>query len=266
MAVSFKDLQRGPEGLAAPAVVDAFAVSLRGWQQRVPEARRLTWRLRAPRGTDAALVRRVLLDGLSRLPDPSGWDACDAGFDVSATGSSPLFGEALAAAARHAQRTLVLHLPDAPLSSLEQDLQAPDAIVRLTDALTRHSASTVTIGTRWQRSREDARWAIEHALPVRLVPGAVADPRQPLLAPAAGLQCTLRLLAGRVPHVTVAWPEVGGALEALHLLRRAGTPCDLELVEGRPIGALRQLGRRLGVPLRIVCDWPWPERGPADGR
>jgi hypothetical protein len=72
------------------------------------------------------------------------------------------------------------------------------------------------------------------------------------------LQSTLRVLAGRVPHVTLAWPDVSGMVEALRLLQATRTPCDIELAPGRPVGALQQLARRLGVPLRIVCDWRWP--------
>jgi hypothetical protein len=247
--------------VAAPAADNALAASLHRWQQRVPEARRLTWCLRAPRGTDAALVRRALLDGLSCLPDPLGWDAGDVGFDVAATGSAGLFGEALAGAARQAHHPLVLRLPEHRLASPAQDLQAPDAVTRLAEALAGRCAVTVSLAARLQRSRDDAQRAAEQGWSVRLVPGAVADPQQPQLAAAAGLMSMLRQLAGRVPHVTLAWPDASAALEAVRVLQRAGTPCDIELVHGQAIGPLRQMARRLGVPLRFVCDWPWPEPG-----
>lgn len=260
MAVSVSSLQAVRHvhvpAMRAPALPDPLGQRLQTWRRQVPDLQRLTLRLRLPHGGDAAMARRTVLDQIEAAPRPAGLSDRRLAFDVAATGSAPLFGEALAATAAAEQCAVVLDLPDA--SSGRDDLDAMDALRRLADAARHSQRLTVTLGTRWQRSLDDAQWAAESHLPVRLVPGHTADPRQPQLAPAAGLLAMARRFAGRWPHVTLAWPDASTALEALRWLMRAGTPCELEISAQRPSGALCQTARRLGVPLRLTCDWTPP--------
>ncbi len=109
----------------------------------------------------------------------------------------------------------------------------------------------LTLPGRWHRSDRDALTAVEMGRPVRVVKGqfpGFADDRDP----AHGFLSVIDILAGRAPFVAVASHDVPLAAEALRRLRRAGTPCELQLLYGLPIErVLRQTGEttaRVYVP------------------
>jgi len=236
----------------------SLGAQLEGWRRLVPEATVLTISATLPLGVDAQRARRALLDlvsGWSKLP--TWFEHSSLAFDVSATGTAADFCETLSAKADVAGLGLVL---DLPAQSRQADptrcpCEGPEALRRLATLLRPRLAPTLTLASRWLCSRDDAQWAIEQGLPVRLVPGGDADPQQPQRDPGAGVRALVRQIAGKVPHVTLAWPEPGAALDVMRTLRKAGTACDLELPPGSPWGALRQVARSAGVPARVHGCW-----------
>jgi len=61
-------------------------------------------------------------------------------------------------------------------------------------------------------------------------------------------------LAGRARHVSVATHDpklVRGAF----CVAGAGTPCELELLYGLPVGAVLPIARELGVPVRVYLPY-----------
>lgn len=262
MAVSLRDpalaALRPDRSTATP-----LEAALPGWRRAIPEARRLTLQVRLPRGVDAETARGALLDLLARWTGlPTSFEHQALAFEVASTGSASRFCLQLADAACSAGRELVLEPSDAlPMAPAPQ--QASDTLRTMALALQsspRHllmgaNTATLTLPCRWLRSGDDAQWAAEQGLPIRLIPGIAADPRQPQRDPGAALRSLLRQVAGRVPHVTLAWPDPGAAHEALRILRCNGTACDLEVAAEAPSGALRQMARSLGVPVRLRGVW-----------
>jgi proline dehydrogenase len=129
--------------------------------------------------------------------------------------------------------------------------------------------SGVTLGCalagRWPRSVADLEWALEHGLHVRLVKGQYADPDHPDADPRAGFLRLVDALAGRAPFVSVATHEPALAREALQRLRRAGTPCELELLYGFPLRRQLRAVRDLDIPVRLYIPYgfgrtPYPPR------
>jgi len=236
----------------------SLGAMLEGWRRLVPEATVLTISATLPLGVDAQRARQALLDLVTGWSQQPTWfERTSLAFDVSATGTAADFCATLSAAAGSAGLGLVL---DLPAQSRQADAsrcpcEGPEALRRLATLLRPRLAPTLTLASRWLSSRDDARWAIEQGLPVRLVPGIDADPQQPQRDPGAGVRALVRQVAGKVPHVTLAWPEPGAALDVMRALRKAGTACDLELAPGSPWGALRQVARSAGVPARVHGCW-----------
>lgn len=231
---------------------------LESWRRLIPEATMLTFSPVLPLGMDAQRARETLLNRVDTWLDLPQWfeHTCLA-FDATATGTAADFCATLSGSAKRAGLGLVLDLPTPSriTESTRGLCESPDVLRRLAPHLRPQITPTLTLATRWLRSRDDAQWAIEQGMPVRLVPGGDADPRQPQRDPGAGVRVLARHIAGKVPHVTVAWPDPGAALEVLRLLRKAGTACDLEVSPDRPLGALRQVARSAGVPARVHGRW-----------
>jgi hypothetical protein len=252
-----------PPGVRLPSPVVSTAgltEALEGLRRRLPEAAQLTLALRGPWGPDSLLARQYPLALLNAWPQVPGWFEHTAlALDVHSTGTAADFCTALAIAAQRAALGLVLDLPPTGPHGASHDLDAcTHSLRRMVMGLPAQSRPTLTLATRWLRSRDDARWAIEQGLSVRLVPGAAADPRQPQHDVGASVRTLARQLAGKVPHVTLVCPDPGAALDALGLLRKAGTACDLELGHDWPEGALRQVARRAGVQPRAYIAWAPP--------
>lgn len=108
-----------------------------------------------------------------------------------------------------------------------------------------------TLPGRWLRSRDDVERAVEGRWRVRVVKGQWADPSSGAIDPRQGFLAVIDRLAGRACQVAVASHDPPLAREALHRLRRAGTPCELELLLGLPMQGALKVAREVGAPVRI---------------
>jgi CelD/BcsL family acetyltransferase involved in cellulose biosynthesis len=112
-----------------------------------------------------------------------------------------------------------------------------------------------TLPGRWRRSLEDADWASERGLRVRVVKGEWPDPADPDRDLRAGFLEVVDRLCGRSAHVAVATHDTALAAEALRRLRRAGAPCGLELLYGLPARESLAQAQRLGVDARVYVPY-----------
>lgn len=112
-----------------------------------------------------------------------------------------------------------------------------------------------TLPGRWRRSLDDADWAVEQQLAVRVVKGQWADPEDAGRDLRTGYLEVIDRLAGRARHVSVASHDVTLATEAVNRLRAAGTPCDLELLYGLPSRASLQAARKLNLAVRVYVPY-----------
>jgi proline dehydrogenase len=108
-----------------------------------------------------------------------------------------------------------------------------------------------TLPGRWKRSLDDADWAVERKLNVRVVKGQWPAPGDPGRDLAAGFLAVIDRLAGRARHVAVATHETALAREAVARLKTAGTPCEIELLFGMPAEPLIRWARENGIAVRI---------------
>jgi proline dehydrogenase len=113
----------------------------------------------------------------------------------------------------------------------------------------------VTLPGCWSRSVEDAEWAIEHGMSVRVVKGQWPDPRDGAINPANGYLRVIDRLAGRASHVAVATHNPMLAAEALRKLIRSNTPCQLELLFGLPVEGVLSVARELRVSVRLYIPY-----------
>jgi len=112
-------------------------------------------------------------------------------------------------------------------------------------------AVSTTLPGRWRRSLADADWAIEQGIGVRVVKGQWPDPADPARELRHGFLEVVDRLAGRARHVRVATHDVALATEAVARLRRASTPCELELLFGMPMKSALRWASEAAVPVRI---------------
>lgn len=96
-----------------------------------------------------------------------------------------------------------------------------------------------TLPGRWVRSVDDAAWANEMGIAVRIVKGQFQDERN--LDPAEGYLAVAKALAGRAQHVGVATHNPALCQRALHCLLDAGTSTSLEQLHGLPMRRQMQL-------------------------
>lgn len=113
----------------------------------------------------------------------------------------------------------------------------------------------VTLPGRWKRSLDDAPWAAQRQLYVRVVKGEWADPLDPRRDLRSGFLETIDRLAGKAQAVGVATHDPGLAAEAIGRLQAAGTPCCLELLYGLPMRAQLAVARRMGVPAQVYVPY-----------
>jgi proline dehydrogenase len=92
----------------------------------------------------------------------------------------------------------------------------------------------VTLPGCWARSPGDADWAVERALPVRVVKGQWPDPERPDIDLREGFLRVVDALAGRGTHVAVATHDAPLARRAFERLAACATHCELELLYGLP--------------------------------
>jgi proline dehydrogenase len=112
-----------------------------------------------------------------------------------------------------------------------------------------------TLPGRWVRSINDAQRAAGLGLHVRVVKGQWDDPAYTKTDLSEGYLDVIEKLAGRARHVAVAThdPIVGRA--AIERLRKAGTPCTLELLYGLPVKPALDIARELRVPVRVYVPY-----------
>lgn len=138
--------------------------------------------------------------------------------------------------------------------AVQFDAQTPelvDAVLRLAeDGLAVHRDIGITLPGRWLRSRADADRACELGLRLRIVKGQTADPHQPQFDECVGFLALVSRVAGKAVAVSVATHDSALARNALGKLRAAGTPCELELMQGLPRQGSMLVARELGVRMR----------------
>lgn len=130
--------------------------------------------------------------------------------------------------------------------------ETADPTLAALDALRAHHPPLgLTIPGRWTRSPQDADWAVERGLRVRVVKGQWPCPQNPEKDSRAGFLAVVDRLAGRVEEVAVATHDADLAAEAVARLAASGTACELELLCGLPSRRVMTLARRLGLPVRF---------------
>jgi proline dehydrogenase len=108
-----------------------------------------------------------------------------------------------------------------------------------------------TLPGRWVRSIADADIAVDLGLHVRIVKGQWPDCQHQEKKSREGYLDVIDRLAGRARFVAVATHDPVLARNALERLRRVGTPCCLELLEGLPVKPALKVAREMDVPVRI---------------
>lgn len=136
------------------------------------------------------------------------------------------------------------------------DLDTVDPTFSLiSDILPLYSHLGCTLPGRWKRSLSDIDWAVSHGLWIRVVKGQWPDPADPKTDLRAGFLKVIAQLAGRANHVGVATHDPAVARPALQMLRDAGTPCELELLYGLPVGPVLAIARSMSVPVRFYIPY-----------
>jgi len=142
---------------------------------------------------------------------------------------------------------------------LHFDSLAPDTVDKTWSAIQNAIRQEVDLGctlpARWKRSPDDAQWAADYGLVVRVVKGQWADPNDPQRDPRRGFADVIERLAGRARTVAVATHDLVTARAALQRLQTTGTPATLELLYGLPTHRQIRLARELGVAVRIYVPY-----------
>lgn len=112
-----------------------------------------------------------------------------------------------------------------------------------------------TLPGRWARSIDDAAWAIERGVTVRVVKGQWPDPANPRGNVHDGFLQVIDALAGRARHVAVASHDVALATEAVRRLRNAGTSCGMELLYGLPMPKALEAADWLAVGVHVYVPY-----------
>jgi proline dehydrogenase len=148
--------------------------------------------------------------------------------------------------ARVSQRTGVgLHFDS-------HEIDTADSTFTLIETAVRDSRHVgCTLPSRWTRSLHDADRAGSLGMRVRVVKGQWADPAQPDVDVGKSYLALVDRLAGRVRAVGVATHDPVLARAAMRRLRRAGTPCELELLFGLPMRGALAVAREESVPVCV---------------
>lgn len=125
----------------------------------------------------------------------------------------------------------------------------------LANSAARFARLGCTLPAGWRRSVIDADLAAELGLNVRVVKGQWIDSTAPQTDLREGYLAVINRLAGRARQVAVATHDAPLALEALRILRDAGTPCEWELLFGLPLKSAMRAARQLGVPVRVYVPY-----------
>ncbi len=109
----------------------------------------------------------------------------------------------------------------------------------------------LTIPARWRRSRQDAEWATERGVTVRVVKGQHAEPGLKTEEIVPRFEEIVATLAYGKALVRIATHDAPLAQRALECLAAAGCPAELELLYGLPVRQPLAAARALQVPVRI---------------
>lgn len=141
--------------------------------------------------------------------------------------------------------------------SLHYDSLGPELATSILEAGMATGAG-VTLPGCWSRSPADAEKLAPTELRVRVIKGQWPDPEARRIDPRRGFIEVIERLAGRASVVEVATHDGPLAAEALQLLRRAGTPCELELLIGLPKAGSLTAAREAGVETRVYVPYGVP--------
>ncbi len=133
--------------------------------------------------------------------------------------------------------------------------EADDTFAMIDEAQTHYPGIGCTLPGRWRRSLADADWAIQRALPVRVVKGQLPDPQTPEINLREGFLAVIDRLAGRARSVSVATHDGPLAEKAIDRLLKARTPCQVELLYGLPAQPVRRIAERAGVPVCLYIPY-----------
>lgn len=109
----------------------------------------------------------------------------------------------------------------------------------------------LSVPGRWVRSLDDAEWALQRGVRVRVVKGQWPCPQLPHMDPCEGFLSVVDRLAGRATEVAVATHDADLARAAIRHLQRAGTACELELLPGLPRREVMAVAAQMQVPVRL---------------
>jgi proline dehydrogenase len=139
------------------------------------------------------------------------------------------------------------------------DSLGPESVDRtfglIEEGLARHPRLGCTLPGRWRRSVRDTARAAELGLRVRVVKGEFPDASPAELDPRTGFLAVVDRLAGRARFVAVATHDAPLARVALGRLLAAGTPCEMELLFGLPLGRAVRVAREAGVRARLYVPY-----------
>jgi proline dehydrogenase len=121
--------------------------------------------------------------------------------------------------------------------------------------LDRGGTVSYTIPGRWARSVEDAAWAAQRDITVRVVKGHWPDPDHPQIDPAEGFLRVIDQLAGAARHVAVATHDPALAAKAVSRLRASDTTCHLELLHGLPMRPSLELADELELGVYVYVPY-----------
>ena len=138
--------------------------------------------------------------------------------------------------------------------ALDVDTVDP-TIALISDLLPSYSQFGCTLPGRWKRSITDTDWAVSQGLCVRVVKGQWPDPADPKADLRAGFLKVIAQLAGRAKLVGVASHDPDVVRPAVQTLKDAGTPCEIELLYGLPVGPAMAIARSMNVPVRFYIPY-----------
>lgn len=155
----------------------------------------------------------------------------------------------------------LIELADRKGIRIHFDGMAPDSAAPtlkiIERVLAKHRNIGYTIPARWNRSIEDLEQIIDFGIPVRLVKGQWTDPVTPISDVRKNFLAIVDRLAGKVPLVAIATHDRRLASEALHRLKNAGSPCEMEQLSSLPQNCT-SLAKSLNVPMRLYIPYGYP--------
>lgn len=114
----------------------------------------------------------------------------------------------------------------------------------------------ITLPTRWKRSIEDAKWAIQNGLRVRLVKGEFSAGSSAFEdEPKRGFLNLVEMLSGYIPELAIATHDYELAKNAIEKAQKRQQKIELELLYGMPVGNMIRLSKEMNVPLRFYIPY-----------